>query len=241
MSRFVDRPRGAERFLSAFTVLLVQALLGYVLVMGLRGERPAAGSDALAIFTVLPEPSPPHERRGEPPRLPVHGPSGARHDRARRPAPVFAPPPLVALAPPPPVIVAPMPATDTGQAFGPSDRAGSGAGQNGAGTGRGTGYGSGEIAIRARLMKGRFRDSDFPRSARDAGTLAIRVRYVVRPDGRVGTCEVVRPSSYVELDAITCPIIQRRYRFEPARDSAGRAVEEVKEETEGWRPSDPAD
>jgi len=238
MAVLVGPRRGAERLLSAIGVALVQALLGYALFVGLRTGRAPVADEALKIFAVLPERPPlPPQQRPVPQSKPRHDP-GAPRDQARRPTPMAAPVPLVSLRPPPPIVVAPTPATDAGRAIGTTDP-GEGAGLGGTGWGSGNGAGGGgRLAQRARQIKGRFRDSDFPRSARDAGSLRIGVRYVVEPDGRVGSCAVVEPSGYAEVDAITCPIIRRRYRFEPARDENGMPVAETREETEGWLPNE---
>lgn len=56
------------------------------------------------------------------------------------------------------------------------------------------------------------------------------VRFTVGTDGRAGGCTVMRSSGNAELDATTCRLIERRFRFDPARDTQGRLVSDVK----GW-------
>ena len=46
----------------------------------------------------------------------------------------------------------------------------------------------------------------------------------VDPTGRVTGCNVTTSSGSLSLDLATCSIIQRRARFTPAQDGAGRAV-----------------
>ena len=50
-------------------------------------------------------------------------------------------------------------------------------------------------------------------------------------NGRAGGCTVVRSSGHAALDATTCRLIEKRFRFEPARDAQGRPVQELR----GWK------
>jgi protein TonB len=50
-------------------------------------------------------------------------------------------------------------------------------------------------------------------------------------DGRVTRCRVTRTSGNAELDTTTCQLIERRFRYMPARDRDGNpVVSDV-----GWR------
>ena len=42
--------------------------------------------------------------------------------------------------------------------------------------------------------------------------------------GRVEGCRVERSSGYQVLDTATCRLVTERFRFRPARDSAGRVI-----------------
>lgn len=87
----------------------------------------------------------------------------------------------------------------------------------------------------ARLLGGRIRNSDYPREARQAGAEGtVFVRFAVRPDGRVGGCSVTRSSGHPALDATTCRLIQKRFRYEPARDADGRRVPDVMQGRQVW-------
>lgn len=113
---------------------------------------------------------------------------------------------------------------------------GGGAGEgSGSGAGQGAGVGDGRGFSGARQIRGRFRNSDFPPSAKGAGRLRIGVRYAVDPSGNVDQCEIIQPSGYPEVDAMTCRVIVERYRFRPARDGEGIPVTEVLEEDYSWR------
>ena len=57
------------------------------------------------------------------------------------------------------------------------------------------------------------------------------MRFTVATDGRAGGCAVMRSSGSADLDSTTCRLIERRFRFTPARVAGGRAVPELR----GWR------
>jgi TonB family protein len=66
--------------------------------------------------------------------------------------------------------------------------------------------------------------ADYPPAARRAGMEgSVVVRFTVRPDGSVGGCTVTRSNAGPELEATTCALIERRFRYESARDSAWAA------------------
>lgn len=46
----------------------------------------------------------------------------------------------------------------------------------------------------------------------------VRVNLAVRPDGRVATCEVIRPNEAAELNQVTCALLAERARFQPFSD-----------------------
>lgn len=84
----------------------------------------------------------------------------------------------------------------------------------------------GAAASSARLLRGAFNnETDYPGAARRAeeqGT--VRVSYTVGADGRVSNCTIVQSSGSSSLDATTCRIFERRFRYAPARDAAGNPV-----------------
>jgi protein TonB len=160
-----------------------------------------------------------------------------------KPSPVVAPPPLVRLKVPPPVVTAPLPSPVTGRdaSAGASDRPGPGTGSGGVGTGtgsggQGTGPGGGGGGIKAIRVSGSISGAmDYPRGAKRAGIEgSVAVRFTVRTDGSVSDCEVIRSSANQELDATTCRLIERRFRYQPARDANGRPVTEVVTRTFDW-------
>lgn len=229
-----------DRIRSAIAVAALHAVLGYAFVSGLDLDVVRSASDTLAVFDVseaLPPP-PIEESRPRPKRDPegAAAPPGMK----ARPSPVVAPVPEVRLPVPPPIAAAPVPGAGIEPRAGASDRPGPGTGAGGVGTGlgsggSGSGTGGGGIAIKARQIAGRIKNSDYPRGAykaRAEGT--VDARFMVATNGRAEGCAVIRSSGNAELDAATCRLIERRYRYKPARDAEGRAVPEVRIWRQFW-------
>ena len=117
---------------------------------------------------------------------------------------------------------------------GASSVAGPGTGAGGAGSGLGGG-GSGGGGSRAQRVRGQLNDSDYPIGARLAGIEGlVAVRFTIQPDGRVNGCQIVKSSGSAELDGTTCRLIERRFRYRPARDAQGRAIAEVATTSFTW-------
>ncbi|PTQ12072.1 energy transducer TonB [Sphingomonas oleivorans] len=229
----MEQERSYDRIGSALGVALLHLLLGYAFISGLRLDFVRSVSDGLKLFDVPLEP--PRPPREEAIRAEARAPEGraAPPNLRARPAPVVAPPPKVRLDVPPPVAAAPVPGTESETSAGASDRMGPGTGAGGDGTGTGSGgQGSGTgggAAARAQQVAGRIADSDYPRAARKAGAEGVvYVRFTVETDGRAYGCAVVRSSGNADLDATTCRLIERRYRYTPARDAEGWPVPEVR-------------
>lgn len=227
-----------DRTVAALIAGGVVAALMYLLVLGLAiGARGATGS-ALKVFGVAPPP-PPRPEKVVPPHRPSYRPSGraAPPNLRSHATEAVAPVPVVVL-PPPPVIVAPV-AFDGAQATqGAADVAGPGTGAGGEGDGTGAGgFGNGDGAgdVPPRRIRGRIKDSDYPREAADLGAQgAVGVRYVVGVDGRVPSCRVTRSSGNAALDETTCRLIMERFRYKPGHDARGRPFEATIVETEYW-------
>lgn len=109
----------------------------------------------------------------------------------------------------------------------------SGDGTGAAGRGDGTGagrFGSGRgIAVTKPSVKSGQIDSarDFPipeggRRVRD-GT-SVTVAFTVGVDGRANACSVVSPGPDPQTNALVCPLVIERIRFNPARDATGQPV-----------------
>jgi protein TonB len=125
-------------------------------------------------------------------------------------------------------------AAGAGQLFSTGDlpvRAGGGVGSGGVGGGSGAGpraggglasagasdAGSAGVTSFARPLGGYQTTPRYPESARTAGIEGTSVlRFVVRPDGLVGTINVERSAGHPDLDRSAVEAV-RTWRFEPAR------------------------
>lgn len=220
----------------------LQALLVWALITGLAVGFVQALPETVERFALVTLPKvdapPPALRAGADRVRRAPAPPGRRAEAS----PVVA---LVSVPIPAPVVAAPVPArgvtTTQGAAI-----AGTGSGAGGQGNGLGAG-GDGEgDGTGAEWVKGAIKASDYPRDLIDrrrGGTVGIR--FTVGTDGRVNDCNVTRSSGSAELDALTCGLIVKRFRYRPARDAAGRAVPDVIEGDHVWEvvgpPPDPDD
>ncbi len=83
-----------------------------------------------------------------------------------------------------------------------------------------------------RLIAGSISNADYPSAAiRDEAEGSVRVVLDIGPDGLATGCEVTESSGHPVLDATTCNIASRRFRFRPATRGgspvAGRYVQRV--------------
>lgn len=229
-----------ERLGAAALTAIIVAALGYALLLGLAFHGvPDPAQEALATFDLVADPPPP-ERIVPPPRK-INRPSGkASPPNIRSKATeVTAPVPIVQVAPPPPIVVAPLPNVGVQATSGASDRAGPGTGAGGTGNGNGAGGdgdgdGSGRERV-PRLVSGRIRGSDIPDAILDTGFRGVvGVRYRVEVDGHVTDCAVVRSSGSRLMDQATCRAIEKRFRYDPWRDAAGRPVRSIVLRDQQW-------
>lgn len=168
-----------------------------------------------------PAPQPP-DRAAEPdePAPPSRGANEA-------PSP---PVPRIVLAPP----VAAEPSVDPGSGVGSGSGAAPGSGAGPGGSGEGGGAATPPVRIAGALTNADYRRTRPPEGA--AGTVVVSYR--IRADGAVDRCRVLRSSGFVALDDATCRLIERRFRFEPARDGGGRAIDWEVRTDYTWRPRD---
>ena len=242
-----------DRIKSALVVGVVHAVLGYALITGLGVSFVQEVGRELKTFNVAePPPPPPTAQPAAPEEVKVSkhakpkDPEGAASPANLRDTPIqiVAPPPEVRLEVPPPITAAPVAGQGNAEAAGAADVPGPGTGSGGIGNGlgsgsfgNGTGGGGGGLgrATPARFIRGAIYDSDYPRRAMEArqqGT--VHLRFVVLPDGRVGNCTVTRSSGSRDLDTTTCRLIERRFRYEPARNAEGRRISQVIPGTHDW-------
>lgn len=227
MSGLATPTRGGPRVwaitLSAALEIGVVALLWFGLAQP-SGVRQAL-RDSIAAITLPSSPTPPVK----PPPLPHHHAPAGRASPANvrsAAAPVFAAQQVLPVQAPVPVAPKTAVGTDAQSGAAPMPGPGSGAGGLGSGTGSGgSGTGSGDGGRDPEWTGGRIKSSDYPVAARMAeaqGTTSVTIS--VNAQGRANACRLVHSSRNHDLDAATCDLILKRFRFRPARDSAGQAV-----------------
>jgi periplasmic protein TonB len=84
------------------------------------------------------------------------------------------------------------------------------------------------------LKAGSISNDDYPASAKrneESGTSVAT--FTIGPDGRVVSCNASGAGG--TLDAETCRLIIRRFRFKPAMGSDGSPMSETKTQRVTWR------
>ena len=213
----------------AVHVAVVAGLLLLATDHGPRLPDPEPGFVAVDLTQPPPPPPPPDDVEQGAAAPPSRGATDA-------PSP---PPPPAPLAPPIPA----EPTVDPGseQARGLGAAAGSGAGTGGEGSGSGAGgAGSGRgagLVTPPQRIEGELTNADYRRArAPDGAAGTVRVSFRVRTDGRVDGCRVIGSSGFAAFDEATCRLIERRFRFRPARDESGRAVDSTIRTDYTWTP-----
>nr|WP_166180137.1 TonB family protein [Altererythrobacter segetis] len=206
-------------------------LLALLLTLSRDVAPPLLRGPGLSTFDITPPPPPP------PPA--VTRPAGASAPPSRgatkAPSPPNPPRPLPKTTPAEPAIDA-----GSQSASGAGAAAGSGAGRGGQGNGTGSGGsggGSGSGATPPVHIAGALTDADYRRAGLPqgaAGTVLISFR--VRRDGSVDRCSTVRSSGYAIIDRETCQLVEQRFRFRPARDSANNPIDFTLRTDFTWRP-----
>lgn len=133
--------------------------------------------------------------------------------------------PIVALRP-----AAAPPGGGTGS--GPASGVGAGGGPGG------QGFGGDEDGSDIELIAGAILPSDYPRELGNAGIGGrVSVTFTVQVNGQPTGCRVTRSSGTPRLDALTCRIIEQRFRFRPSTDRHGRAIPDEVDWDHDWIPS----
>jgi protein TonB len=214
----------------AVHILVVAVLVLFSPPLSPMPEVPEPG--LVAVDLTEPEPPPP------PPPDDVEQGAAAPPSRGVTEAP-SPPPPPAPLARPTPAEVAVDPGS--GQSAGLGAAAGSGAGQGGEGSGSGAGgAGSGRgagLVTPPQRIEGALTNADYRRARPPEGAAGtVRVSFRVRADGRVDSCAVIGSSGFEVFDEATCRLIEQRFRFRPARDEEGRAVDWTIRTEYTWTP-----
>ncbi len=218
-----SRPR--DRLIAIATAMLLQLGLVYVLIAGFAVTIARHLHEQLTVIgiAVSPPPPPPPSVTVEPRPQRATG-KAAPAAKSAHAAPIVAP---VITRQPQPELAANKPGAGTSATQGASVQGiGSGAGGVGSGTASGgSGAGDGDGGTDAELISGEIREHDYPPdafAARRSGRVGLR--FTVGVNGRVTDCRVTRSSGTPELDAVTCALIIKRFRYRPALDAMGRPV-----------------
>lgn len=234
------------RTLSAASSLAIVALIGALLLFGLRVQQVVRQSlPLLSIDVSLPPPVPTEQPK--PPvvrhaRTPAPKHEASSRNLRNQATPVVAPPvrPLII---PPPVVTAPQAGIGSAANTGASNRPGPGQGAGGLGNGNGggglggegDGDGDGDSVVGPKRIQGSLRYSDLPEGVLAPGQEAtVEVVDRVEADGHVSRCRVEHSSGYPVLDNLACRLNEQRYHYRPARDRDGRAVWSLEGHSETW-------
>jgi protein TonB len=222
-----------ERLIALVAVVLVQLCLGIALLIGLRVDiLPRGELISRLIDVALPRPPPPPAVKVNRPRSARPSSSAAPKVQERpiggSPGPVPshvlpAPTPIIALHPS-------APASGGGSGSGPALGSGGGGGNGGEGYGSGDDGGTDLVQIAGEILP-----SDYPRELRERGIGGrVAIVFTVGTNGRVTSCTVTRSSGVPELDALTCRLIQQRFRYRPSTDRYGRPIPDEVEGEHDW-------
>ena len=235
MPAYADRQRTVrprERAYALAAVVAVQGALGVALLIGLRVavSRPAEVAQRLidvALPNVPPMPRPVLVEQPKPAHHSISALKAAPKPPggSRGPQPAHAPPSVAAIVPIAPTVAPSGGGSGTGPALG-----------SGAGGGTGSqGYGEEDGGSDLEHIAGEIGPSDYPRSLGRAGVGGrVSVTFTVQVNGRVSGCSVTRSSGVAELDALTCRLIEQRFRFRPSRDRNGRPVADEVDWDQDW-------
>ncbi len=207
---YADQEMSGRRIFAIGAVALLHAGVGYALVTGLAYNAAKQVYEDLKTFDVAPdEPEKPEEPPPPPPKVDLP------------------PPPKVTV--PPPVNVTPIQSTNTiapiTQTAAPAPPPPPAAPPPPAPP---------KVAQKAVQRGGSISDEDYPSSSirnEEAGTAVAT--FTIGTDGRVAACNASGASP--TLDAETCKLIMRRFRYKPALDTSGSPIEETKSQRVTWR------
>jgi protein TonB len=226
------RPR--ERWFALAAVVAVQLALAFALLTGLRVSvsRSVEAVQKLVDITLPKPPPPPPPQAVKEPAVKRQSSSAPKAERkplggSPGPKPAHEPPsiaPVIAIHP----TVAP---SGGGTGTGPALGSGSGGGTGG------QGYGEGEGGTDLEHIGGEILPSDYPPQLGRAGVGGrVTVTFTVQVNGRATGCHVTRSSRVQELDALTCRIIEQRFRFRPSMDRYGRPYADEVDWDHDWIP-----
>ncbi len=228
------RPR--DRAVALAVAAFVQVVLGLALLSGFRVDFNRT-RDVVEQLIEIGVPPPPPVVRVEPvkPRPERPAKQAEAAPRAAPAPPGGSPGPAPAHAPPSvtPIVAVRPSAAPSGGGTGTGPAVGSGAG---GGVG-GEGYGGDGGGTDLELISGDIEPRDYPKHLGNAGIGGrVTVNFTVQVNGRATGCHVTRSSGVAELDALTCRLIEKRFRFRPSMDRYGRPFPDEVDWDHDWIP-----
>ncbi len=203
---YADQEMSGRRIFAIGAVALLHAGVGYALVTGLAYNAAKQVYEDLKTFDVAPdEPEKPEEPPPPPPKVDLPPPP-----KVNVPPPVVQSSVVTTNTITPQATVAPPP--PPAPVAPPPPR----------------------VAERAIQRGGSISDEDYPSSAirnEEQGTAVAS--FTISTEGRVVACNASGASP--TLDAETCKLIMRRFRFKPAKDASGQPIEENRTQRVTWR------
>jgi periplasmic protein TonB len=211
MSYTDQKEMSAGRMASIGLVALLHVGAGYALVTGLAYDAAKQAIEDLKTFDVQEDkPEEPDKPPPPPEKLDIPPPPK-----------VTAPPPVVQspvvstntqMAAPPPMTIAAPPAPPPPPPPPPAPK----------------------VAQKATQKGGSISDEDYPSSSiRNEEQGVSRASFTIGTDGKVASCNASGASP--TLDALTCSLIQRRFRFKPALDESGNPISETRTQNVRWK------
>lgn len=224
MARYRAEPTRPDKAKAIAAVAIVYTII-VAAVLLMPGDAPTRlpESEPTVLIDVVETPPPqppPEEEQGR-----AEEEEGAAGRKAE-PTPVVAPAPRVEVPAPSPVTAAPIAGSGTAASAGAAT-SGTGPGAGGSGSGRGGGGsgGGGGIASEARLLGGN--SARLPARLLRVFTADRGLAHLwltIAASGRVSDCSVLQSSGDAAVDQALCNVMLRQSRWEPARDSQGRAI-----------------
>jgi len=207
---YADQEPSGRKIFAIGAVALLHAGVGYALVTGLAYNAAKQVYEDLKTFDVAPEePDKPEEPPPPPPKVDLP------------------PPPKVTV--PPPVVTSSVVTTNTIAPITPSAPPAPPAPPAAPPP-----PAAPKVAQRATQRGGSISDEDYPSSSirnEEAGTSVAT--FTIGTDGKVTACNASGASP--TLDAETCKLIIRRFRFKAALDTSGQPIAETKSQRVTWR------
>lgn len=228
---YTGKPSPRDRFGASLGAATIIALAGWALLASLqlvnrKGVSPSG--DVLTTVELPPSPKPvvPERKTSRKPE----GEAAPPNIKSNPVEVVAVKVPI--LKPPPPIVTAPIADLGLDPSAGAAAVPGPGTGAGGIGDGRGSGRkgdGTGgglQPEEPPRLISGKLRFSDAAQAAGSQGLIGRRMttEFAVGVNGRVSECKAVQSSGLPAVDARVCELIEKRFRYQPAKDERGDPV-----------------